>query len=60
MTAGEGSPDANYFQMGLERLTGRAHEIAQRGDVRSISTDAAGIYWQAQQFSQIQIEPSII
>jgi hypothetical protein len=37
----------------LERMAGRAHEIAKGCHVGTIRADTPGVYWQAQPFGKV-------
>ena len=46
--------------MELQRLAGRADEIAQDGDVGAVGADAAGIHRQAEALGEVEINAGIV
>src|SRR5712691_8408972 len=44
----------------LQRMAGRAHKIAQHGNIRAVGSDAPGIDWQSEALGQVQIDTGIV
>ena len=45
---------------GLQRLAGRAHEVAQNGHIGAVRADASGVHRQTQALGQIQVHAGIV
>lgn|SRR5579883_34003 len=47
-------------EAGLQRLAGRAHEVAEDSHIGAVSSDAAGVHREAEAFGEIQIHAGIV
>src|SRR5947207_12328628 len=48
------------FWMDLQRLAGRADEIAQHSNVRAVGADASGVHGQAEALGKVKIHARVV